>query len=414
VQRLNAHGEAAGGAEHLVSLDADALCQTAIGSTGLEDFGDDAWREPYAVLLRALREESRLHLVGRIQTRAEILRTLRNRLQLTEHWKRRPADDEGAIEAPVFIVGSPRSGTSILHELMACDAETRSPLMWEMNHPVESLAVPHGTTPDPPDWSAIGDDVTQFWHDLQPEYETMHANSGYLPNECIFITLHEFLSDHWGGQHVVPSYDAFLAQADHRVAYRFHARFLRTLETRGGPRRWLLKAPSHLPQLHSLLDVYPDARIVRTHRDPLKTLPSTLSLMGTLKWMRCEEVDMTLATTLIPKAYAILFEREIADRAAGTLPDERFIDVRFADLMRDPVATVADVYARLGWEYTQATRIAIAAYARDKPKGSRGAHSYSLEALGLDAAKLSRRFRGYLEHYGIEAEPDAWPDPAGP
>jgi hypothetical protein len=405
VQRLNAHGVAAGGAANLVSLDGAELCQTAIASTGLDDFGDDAWRAPYEILLSAIEQESKLHLAGRIQTRTEIVRTLRNRLQLSALWKQRPELAEGPIDSPVFIVGSPRSGTSILHELMACDARTRAPAMWEMNHPVEALPTPLGSAPEgTTDWSAIGDDVTQFWHDLQPEYETMHANSGLLPNECIFITLHEFLSDHWGGQHVVPSYDAHLAQADHRVAYRFHARFLKTLESRGGSKRWLLKAPSHLPQLRALFDVYPDARIVRTHRDPLRTLPSTLNLMGTLKWMRCDEVDLELATKRIPKAYEILFEREIAERAAGTLPDERFIDVRFADVMRDPAGTVGAVYEQLGWEYTDETRNAINAYVRDKPKGSRGAHRYSLEALGLDAAELTKRFRDYLAHYGVEPE----------
>lgn len=396
VERLIAHGEAVGGAEHLVPLDADDLLATAQRTTGLADFGGDGWREPFAVLVRALEEESDLHLVGRLLARTEILQALRNRLELAELWRAEPELFAADVVAPVFIVGSPRSGTSILHELMACDPASRAPAMWEMQHPV---AAARGQ-----DRAGLADRVTQFWHDVQPEYETMHANSGFLPNECIFITLHEFLSDHWSGTHVVPSYDALLRAADQHPAYAFHKRFLQSLQARGGPRRWLLKAPSHLFQLRTLFDVYPDARIVRTHRDPLKTLPSSVSLMGTLKWMRCNRVDMAAAAAQLAFGYAYIYQREIEQRANGVLPDERFVDVRFAELVRDPAGTVAGVYAKLGWELTGEVRERIAAYARAKPKDSRGAHRYSLDEIGLDGSEERERYRFYTDHYGVAAE----------
>ena len=117
--------------------------------------------------------------------------------------------------------------------------------------------------------------------------------------------------------------------SDQRPAYRYHRRFLQTLQSRGGPRRWLLKAPSHLFQLRTLFDVYPDALIIRTHRDPLETLPSAISLMGTLKWMRCREVDMSTAAALLPAGFAYVYEREIEWRESGVLPDDRFVDVLF-------------------------------------------------------------------------------------
>jgi hypothetical protein len=397
VERLIAHGDAVGGPERLVSLDGDALCEEAVGSTGLSDFGGDDWRAPFRLLLDALERESSLHLLGRLLARTELLRTLRNRLGLTELWRRRPEMLAAPIEAPVFIVGSPRSGTSILHELLALDPDTRSPAMWEMNHPVEAA--------EGGDLADLSDDVVQLWHDLQPEYETMHANSGHLPNECIFITMHSFVSDHWGGCHVVPSYDAFLARADHRPAFRYHADFLRTLQARGGPRRWLLKAPSHLSQLAALFAVYPDARIVRTHRDPLRTLPSTLSLLGTLKWMRCRRVDLRRTAPALAAGYAYLFRREMEARASGALPEERFVDVHYDALVRDPVGTVAAVSERLGRPLGDPVRRRVADYAARKPPGSRGVHRYSLEAVGLDAATERERYAFYTEHYGIAAEP---------
>jgi len=409
-ERLLAHAESAGGADRLVSLDRDELRRTAITSSGLDDFGDDGWLEPFGVFMDALARESDLHLAGRLLVRTELVRTLRNRLRLTDLWTRRPELLDDEVKEPVFIVGSPRSGTSILHELMACDRRARAPAMWEMQHPVEAVtevgrhAQAGGEAAG--DLAAVSDRVVQFSHDLQPEYETMHANSGYLPNECIFITMHEFLSDHWGGQHVVPSYDAYLARADHRPAYRFHKKLLQTLQSVGmGPDgRWLLKAPSHLPQLRALFDVYPDARIVRTHRDPLAVLPSALSLLGTLKWMRCNNVDMSLATRFIPAGFAATYEAEIADRTSSRVPDDRFVDVQFSELVADPVATVARVYERLDRELDDGAREAVAGYARSKPKGSRGAHVYSLEGMGLDRAQETERFRFYMDRYGIERE----------
>ncbi len=396
VERLNAYGEAVGGADQLVSLDAEQLLATARASVGLDDFGGEGWRVHYDVFLNSLNTESDLHLSGRILARTELLRTLRNRLRLAELWKQRPSILEEPLSEPVFIVGGARTGTSILFELMASDPLTRSPAMWEMQHPVEAV---RGE-----DWSEISDRVETFHHFLQPEYATMHANSGHLPNECIFITMHEFLSDVWGSQYGVPGYQRHLARADHRPAYRYHQRFLQTLQQRDSCRRWLLKAPSHQSQLRALFDVYPDARIIRTHRDPLKSFPSLLDLLGTLLWMRCNRVDMDLAAKVIPASFAAMFRQEIDDRASGALPDERFVDVHFADIVRDPVAAVGRVYEQLGWDYPQSVREAIGCYARAKPPGAQGVHRYSLEGTGLDAAEETERFRFYMDHYGIASE----------
>jgi hypothetical protein len=380
----------------LVSLDPDELLDAARRSTGLDDFGGDEWRAHFEVLVTALERECGLHLAGRLLTRAEIVRTLRNRLLLADLWKRRPEILRAPLDPPVFVVGSPRSGTSILHELLALDPAHRAPAMWEMLHPVEALA---GDA-----LRETGDAETTWWHDLQPEYETMHANAGDLPNECIFITLHEFLSDHWSGCHNVPSYQAYLAKADQRPAYRYHERFLQTLQQRARGERWLLKAPSHLFQLRALFSVHPRARIIQTHRDPLKTIPSALSLMGTLKWMRCEASDPAAGAEASAAAYAYIYRRQLEWRASGELPDDRFVDVRYADLLRDPAGAVEAIYAALGWRFTPALRDAVVRYIERKPRGSRGMHHYSLEEMGLDRAVERRRFEFYCERFGVERE----------
>jgi Sulfotransferase family len=396
LERLIAHGLAAGGPRRLVSLDADELVAAAAASLGHDDFGGDEWRAPYAALVEALESESRLHLGGRLVVRAELLRSLRNRLQLAALWRARPEILAGPLDPPVFVVGAPRSGTSILHELLACDPASRAPAMWEMLHPAEALA---GADALP-----VADASVRFWHDLQPEYEAMHGNSGALPNECIFITMNTFLSDQWSGCHVVPSYEAHLRRADHRVAYRFHRRFLQALQLRARGERWVLKAPSHLSQLRALFEVYPEARVVHIHRDPLKTLPSALSLMGTLKWMRCEEVDLAPVSRGLPKGYAALFRAEIEQREAGLLPDARFVDVRYQDLMGDPQGTVERLYARLGWRLGEETRAAMAEHLAGRPRHVRGPHRYALDTFDLDAADLRERFRFYTERFGVPEE----------
>jgi hypothetical protein len=218
------------------------------------------------------------------------------------------------------------------------------------------------------------------------------------------MIMHEFMSDDFGSMCGATGYLAHLARADHRAAFRYHRRFLQTLQSGGGPRRWLLKGPSHQAKLHALFAVYPDARIIRTHRDPLKSFPSMLNLMGTLVWMRSNRAALGPLAAAIPRSFAALFQQEIADRTSGALPNERFVDVHFADIVRDPVAAIGSVYERLGWELPATAREQIASYARSKPQGSRGVHRYSLEGTGLDAAEETERFRFYMEHYGIPSE----------
>jgi len=396
VRRLNAHAAAVGGARHLVSLEPEALLDTAIAAKGLDDFGGDAWRVHYEVLLESLEREADLHLAGRLLTRAEILRALRNRLRLAELWRRRPEILRDPVAPPIFVVGSPRSGTSILHELLALDPASRAPALWEMHHPVEAL--------EDERLRPVGDEVATFWHDLQPEYETMHANSGDLPNECIYITLHEFLSDHWGGCHNAPSYERHLAKADHRPAYRYHRDFLRTLQQRARGERWLLKAPSHLFQLRALFDVYPEARIVQTHRDPAKTIPSVLSLMGTLKWMRCESADPAATAARTAAGYAHVFRDEIEARASGELPDARFVDVRYADVVADPARAVEEIYAALGLRVPAGLADTVREYVAAKPRGAHGAHRYGLAEMGLDAGEIRERFAFYRERFDVPEE----------
>jgi hypothetical protein len=334
LDRLNAHGAAVGGPEHLIGLDPDELLATARTSTGLDDFGGDTWRPHFAVLVDALRTEARLTLAGRILARTDLIRVLRQRLLLAATWADDPTILEEAIAPPVFVVGTGRSGTSILHELLALDPANRTPATWELMFPGEVLGAGAATA------RRIGHDVHAFWADLRPAYESMHHNDGDEPNECIFLTMLEFLSDQWAGTYEVPSYAAYLVGRDQTEAYRYHRKVLQTLQRSHHGARWVLKAPSHLAQLRTLFAVYPDARVVQIHRDPLKTVPSSISLMGTIKSMRADDVDAGALAPWVSIGYGSMLDDTVDARASGALPDDQFVDVRYADLMDDPVATL--------------------------------------------------------------------------
>ena len=403
VDGVNALGANLGGAEHLIALDADSLVAAARAATGLDDFGDDGWQEPFAVLTDALAREAKLNTVGRLLTRAELVRVLANRLRLVDLWKREPEILAGQVRAPIFIVGTARSGTSILHEVLAQDPRLRSPATWEIFY---SVPPPEAATCATDARIAGTDHEVKLWHEVAPEYLTMHANAAVHPQECIFLMAHELASEHFSGVHDVPSYALWLATHDLTPSFRFHRRMLQTLQWRHPGERWLLKAPSHLTVLPALFAVYPDARVVFTHRDPAKTVPSTASLMATLRRMRRDHVDANAIAKLLVRGVAMGLEKMMAERASGATPDGQFVDLRYADLMRDPLAAVRAVYDRLGMTLPDDIADRMRAYLAAKPRGKHGEHRYRLEDFGLDRERLRRGYAAYCARFDVPAEED--------
>jgi hypothetical protein len=401
VEDINALGANLGGAEHLVSLDGDAMLATATAAAGLDDFGAATWREPFAILVAAIAREARLNTVGRLLTRAEILRFLVNRLRIVDAWKRHPEILDRAIEAPIVITGTARSGTSILLELLAQDPSNRCPATWEI---FDSVPPPERATyATDPRVAAIDREVT-LWHEISPEYLTMHANGGALANECIFLMAHEFASNHFSGVLDVPSYAAWLSTADLGPAYRFHRDQLKLLQWHCAAEQWVLKAPSHLGTLPALFAVYPDARVILTHRDPVKTIASTVSLMTALRRMRSDEVDTGKLAAAMAAGIPLGLAKVMRERADGTLPAERIVDLRFHNLMRDPIAAVRDTYKRLGRALSKQAERRMSAYLAAKPRDAHGRHAYSLEDFGVDRARVREATAEYTARYQIAEE----------
>jgi len=396
VDRLNALGEAVGRPAGLVSLDADDLVAEASRSTGLHDFGPGPWRDHFEVLVASLDAEARLHALGRLLTRYDLVRTLRNRLFLAPLF---PAVANERVDEPVFVLGPARSGTSILFELLAQDPRFRTPASWEVHHPVPP---PEAATYETDERIALVQREVTFWNDVRPEYQAMHEEGAQLPKECIFITAHTFNSDYWTAIADVPSYNAQRFSWDAAEPYRYHRRFLQVLQSRHRRDHWLLKAPSHLFTLQALFAEYPDARVIHTHRDPRMTAPSTISLTRAFRAMRS---DVTSAPDTLPGlGMGFVLGQVVEWRTTGAVPDDRFADVHYADLVRDPIAALRDVYERFEWRLSDATARAMVSYLASKPRTKHGEHRYSLTEYGLDDQMIARAFGAYVEHYGIERE----------
>jgi hypothetical protein len=214
------------------------------------------------------------------------------------------------------------------------------------------------------------------------------------------MVMHEFLGSYWMGAHNAPDYARWLYRADPAPAFRYHRRFLQLLSDRAAPRRWVLKDPWHLSTLPALFAEYPDARVVITHRDPLEVLPSLANLMSCLRWQRSGYVDRAEIVRMTTVGTALQLDAMTKLRDANSVPADRIVDVRYPDLVADPVATLAATYQRLDVELTPTARERIEA-AVAAPRTEPAPHEYAFDDLGVDPEEVGARFASYRERYGV-------------
>ena len=385
----------------LVKLDRETLLEKSRQLTGLADFGDPSFLTPLDILLRSYEEDAQLNLLGRITVHCETVRVLCNRLRMERDRRIFPDIAKEEIRRPIFITGLPRSGTTFLHALLSQDPASRAPQVWEVMHP----------SPPPESASYRVDpriDLTRkelSWIDiLMPDFDKCHTIEAVLPQECIALTDHSFLSYVFESMYYVTSYRAWHDAQDKGPAYRYHRRFLQHLQWRCPGEHWVLKAPSHLMALDSLFEVYPDAQIVMTHRDPLKVLPSCASFAQVLRAPFTGPIDRKVLGAEVSRRWADSADEVTRLRSEQKGLDSQFFDVSYPELIRDPMAAVRDIYRyfqrELSPEAAKAMRLFIARHPKDKC----GVHRYSLEQFGLDPATERRHFRTYTDYFGVVPE----------
>lgn len=385
----------------LLDLDAEGLCARATRATGLDDFGDERFHEPLRRLLDGFEREAALTLLGRIIARADLVRLLENRLRMQAAHVRHPEIAAGKIERPLVIVGLPRTGTSILHELLAQDPANRVPMTWEVMHPHPP---PERATYESDPRIAAVDAQLAGVDRIIPGFKRMHPMGATLPQECVALTAHDFASMLFTTTHRLPSYQAWLDRADLRWVYASHRRQLQYLQWKCPAERWVLKSPGHLWALDALFREYPDARVVQTHRDPLRVVASLASLVAVLRSMASDAIDRHEIGREWTELLARGLARATAVRDARPPDAPAIFDVHFRELMRDEIGMVRRIYAHFDLELSADAEARMRRFLAANPKDKHGAHRYTLADAGLDAAAERERYRAYEERYAIAPE----------
>jgi len=371
-----------------------ALCAPGPGT------GDD-FLEGLDIALRSLESEANLHLLGRWMTRRFLLRLLEVRLQLCDWVKSDPGVRDEQIVEPLFVVGAPRTGTTILHALLAADQRHRVPMGWELLRPVPP---PVSSSCDADPRIDLADVELRMPQLVTDGLDAIHVYGGRMNKECLSAMSFAFRSEEFISRYNTPSYIEWLQSCDMTPAYEMHHLVLQILQRKMPTNKWVLKSPVHLHNLPVLLGVYPDAQLVVTHRDPLAILGSVTSLLATLRWAHSDNVD----TEVIGRYHADLYWRDLDGLVelvdSPTLAGVPIAHGSFREFNNDGVAVVQRIYRELGLELPADVRGAMAATLAARPRETHGDHRYSFEWLGLDLGEQRRGFARYVEAFGVEPE----------
>ncbi|QYG93172.1 sulfotransferase [Iamia sp. SCSIO 61187] len=378
---------------------ADELIARAVEATGLDDLGPDGYREGLETYVAALAEEARLNDLGRVAVESAVVNALANRLRVVAHVRAHPDVAEQEIESPLVVIGMFRAGTTFLSNLLDQDPGNRALLRWE--------AGDSAPPPTPADHRAgprvdAAHAEVEMLEALNPAVRAIHHEDADGPTECIAVMGQDFKSLSWEAIANVPTYGAWLREADARSAYEYHRLVLQVLQSGGVQGRWTLKSPHHCLALEALTAVHPSARLVLLHRDPVVLSASVCSLISTLSGTFTDADHQAY----IAEHWTSMLEESIsrieAFRAAH--PEHPVVDVHYADLVGDPVGTVGALSDAVGTPLSAAGEAAMAAYVAAHPQGAHGRHGYDLATYGLDEGQLRGRFSAYVERHGVAIE----------
>lgn len=392
------------------SLDEASLIAAARKASGLQHFGDESagsFREPMRRLLAALEAEARLHPIGRFALRQILVRWLVTRLRLVEACERHPEIARTPVDSPVFIAGLQRTGTTLLHRLLSCESVLRPLLSWEALSPIPVPLTPPGRPADSNDPSArdprmkLGEAAERGLRYMAPEFFAIHPVEAHSPEEDVLLMDLSFISPTADATLTVPSYSEWLAGCDQTPAYRILRRMIQLLlwQHGGEAKRWLGKTPHHLEHIDCLQDVFPGAKIIQTHRDPIRVVASFCSMISHGRAVFSDEVDPRQVGAQLAATAVRAVNRSMATRASSDA--SQFLDVHYADLVSDPLKQIGRIYDFLGLELTPDTEQTMRDWQKRNPQHKHGVHHYRLADFGLDREQLVEQFRPYCERFEI-------------
>jgi hypothetical protein len=370
------------------NLSQSKLTAIAQHKTKLSDFGEYSFQEPLSILLDSMENEAHLNVLGRFMAQQMILTALTNQLFIKAKQTKSPDLPDTAAEEPVFIVGYPRTGTTMLHNLMALDPENRTLKMYEALCPVTMSTNPPARKDPRIDQAEKFIKATYYISRQVPVIHPLNANG---PDECLKLIEATFISPHFLLYCQAPKYWTWLlGQGIERTipVYKYHKIQLQALGKRH-EKRWVLKAPIHLFFLDALLQVYPDARIIHLHRDPMESIPSFCSLVGVSRRMGSDSIDKYDIGRFALDLYETSNKRAHAARM-GVADPNNILDIQYQDLTDDPLTTISGIYKRLNLDLKPDTERAMADWLTQNPRHKHGVHRYSLETFGLKNDQIEK------------------------
>lgn len=382
-------------------MGADGLIEQAQRSTGLDDFGDTPFRAGLEILLRACTEEADLSVFGQLGTRWDIRRFLSNLLRLREEELRTPEILEQPIAQPIFITGLPRSGTTFLHQLLAADERNLVPRVWQLIHPYPG----HGNDAKNDRRRLRVARQLRLFQLMAPGFRQMHPIGADSPQECSEITAHVFASSRFDTTYSVPSYRQWLDRIGHLDAFRLHKRFLQHLQyqasSTGG--RWVLKCPDHVFALAEIRAMYPDARLVFVHRDPLQVIASVARLTEILRRPFTRQIDRAALGRQEVERWSL--GAELMIRASDEEPlAEPICHIHYRDLTSDPLRTVEKLYNHFSLPLQPGVALRIEQLVRTNPNGGYGVNRHDFQTYQIDPDMMRERFADYIERFQVSAE----------
>jgi hypothetical protein len=378
-----------------IVFDADTLIEEASQAAQLSDFGADDFREPLEVLIRTY-DEHLTEAKARKKNRRRVVGLLATRLRIEAALHRHPEIGERPVRAPMFLTGLPRSGTSALFNLLGADPAARPLLLWETQFPDPPTDLERGA-PDP-----RRDAIEAYYEQSRkknPEFTKIHFASADTPEECVLIHAYSLTGVHIGWEVVLEPYASWFLEQDFHAMYAYQRTLLQMLDWQRPGERWLLKSPAHMWGLDALLDIFPDASIVWSHRDPLACTASICSMTHTLMKEHME-IDKTVLGPLVLDFYVKSLERGLAIRDRSD--PKKFVDVSHDDFVDDSMGVVDRIYGQFGIGLGGEARGAMEAHVAAHPKGAHGAHEYALDDWGLEAEAVREQFASYVERFGID------------
>lgn len=382
-------------------FDPAVLKAKAREKAALSDFGPAYFEPALEMICASAREDLDLNPVGHRNLWYQLLDHLTQRLRFVDLWQRQPEILQEEIEAPIFIVGLPRSGTTFLHQLLAQDDRMRVTPFWEELSPLPD----HDPAIRPPDDAVLIERARRNIEGLRehaPGLLELHQLAIDEPEEEIYLLAPAFASMVYEWVYIMPQYARWYAAQDHTEGYRFFRKVLQTLQWMRGGGRWLLKAPQHMEQIRPLMTVFPDALFVNTLRDPVTAASSVANLSAYGQRIRTDRPNPHAAGASCAWIIDRLVSGLLADQPEG---DPRFLDLHFAQVMRDPLGAARQVFATAGLDLSAEIEAKMRDYVVCNNAKPRKASEYSPEDFAINVPKLREAIGGYYARYGVEPDP---------